>query len=44
MEFVEQYHYQYEQHVLVALLNLSAVKMSRKDKANNLTRIKEWKE
>lgn len=44
MQFVDQYHYQYEQHLLVALLNISAVKMSRKDKAAALAKIKDYKE
>ncbi len=43
MEFIEQFHFQYDQHLLVALLNLAATKMSRKDKATALARIKEWK-
>jgi hypothetical protein len=41
--FIEQFHYQYEEALLVSLLNVAAPKMSRKDRANALQKIKEWK-
>ncbi len=41
--FIEQFHYQYDEALLVSLLNCAAPKMSRKDRATALQKIKEWK-